>query len=140
MAEDEPFPGTLLPMDILVAAHSGLRWLVLVALIATVVVAFQRRSSAASPTDRWLLWVSILFDLQVTIGIVLYLFNQGWEEGAFIGIFHPLVMVAAVAVLHIGISRGRRRGGGAGWRTVAWMTALALALVLAGVPWQRGMI
>ncbi|MFP3915523.1 MAG: hypothetical protein ACLFWM_11660 [Actinomycetota bacterium] len=127
-------------MDILVAAHSGLRWLVLLALIATVVAGFTRTSATSPPTDRWLSGVSILFDLQVTIGVVLYLIDQGWEQGGFIGIFHPLAMLAAIAVFHVGLSRGRQDEGGSGWRTVAVMTLLSLVLVLAGVPWQRGMI
>ena len=41
-------------MDTVVAAHSGIRWLVLVALVATVVVGFMRSSREESPTDRWL--------------------------------------------------------------------------------------
>jgi hypothetical protein len=127
-------------MEILVETHSGIRWLVLVGLIATVVVGFMRSSSEWSPTDGWLQWVAIVFDIQVTIGVILYFVNQGWEQGGFIGVFHPLAMLAAIAVFHIGLSRGRRQGGGAGWRTVALMTLLSLILVLAGVPWQRGMI
>lgn len=122
-------------MDILVEAHSGLRWLVLLALIATAVVGFMRASSADSPDDRWLMWVSILFDVQVTIGIILYFANQGWEGEGVIPVIHPLAMLAAVAVLHIGLARGRREGGGAGWRTIGIMTAVALVLVLAAIPW-----
>lgn len=127
-------------MDTLVAAHSGLRWLVLIALLGVVVVGFMRSSAEASPTDRWLQWVAILFDIQVTIGIILYFVNAGWDEGGFIAVFHPLAMLAAIAVFHIGLSRGRRQTGGAGWRTVALMTLLSLVLVVAGVPWQRGLI
>lgn len=122
-------------MDILVEAHSGLRWLVLLALIATAVVGFMRASSADSPDDRWLMWVSILFDIQVTIGIILYFVNQGWEGEGVIPVIHPLAMLAAVAVFHIGLARGRREGGGAGWRTIGIMTAVALVLVLAAIPW-----
>lgn len=127
-------------MELLVEAHSGIRYLVLLGLIATVVVGFMRSSSADSPMDPWLQWVAIAFDLQVTIGIILYFVNQGWEQGGFIGVFHPLAMLSAIAVFHIGLSRGRRQGGGAGWRTVALMTLLSLVLVVAGIPWQRGMM
>lgn len=127
-------------MDIFVEAHSGLRWLVLIALIATVVIGFRRSASQTSPTDRWLQWVAVVFDIQVTIGVILYFLNQGWDQGGFIGIFHPLAMVAAIAVFHIGLSRGRDQGAGGGWRTVALMTLLSLILVFAGIPWQRGLI
>ena len=122
-------------MDILVEAHSGLRWLVLLALIATAVVGFMRASSADSPEDRWLMWVAILFDVQVTIGIILYFINQGWDQGGIIPIIHPLAMLAAVAVFHIGLSRGRREGGGQGWRTIGLMSVISLVVVLAAIPW-----
>lgn len=122
-------------MDILVEAHSGIRWLVLLALLAVAVVGFIRASSTDSPDDRWLLWTSILFDVQVTIGIILYLANRGWEQEGVIPVIHPLAMLAAVAVFHIGLARGRREGGGRGWRTVAVMTMASLVIVLAAIPW-----
>ncbi len=132
-------PVTLGRMEILVQAHSGLRWLVVLALIATAIIGFTRASRADAPTDRWLQWVAILFDIQVTIGVVLYLFNQGWEQGGFIAYFHPIGMIAAVAVFHMGLGRGRKAAGGDGWRTIGVMTLLSLVLVIAAIPWQRGM-
>lgn len=124
-------------MEFLVEAHSGLRWLVLIALVATTVAAFMRARDDAGPDARWLSWVAILFDIQVTIGLVLYLANAGWDQGGFIAYFHPIGMVAAIAVFHIGLARGRRTGGGAGWRTIGVMTLISLLLVVAAIPWQR---
>lgn len=124
-------------MDILIEAHSGLRWLVLGALIAVIVVGFLRSGTPDSPDDRWLSWVMILFDVQVTIGLILYLFNQGWEQGGFIAVFHPLAMLAALGAFHVGIAQGRRLGGGAGWRRTALLTLASLVLVIAGIPWHR---
>lgn len=124
-------------MDILVEAHSGLRWLVLVALVAVAVVGFMRAKATAEPDDKWLSWVAILFDIQVTIGIILYLANSGWNQGGHIAVFHPIGMLAATAVFHIGLGRGRKTGGGPGWRTIAIMTLASLAIVLAAIPWQR---
>ncbi|HEX7098280.1 MAG TPA: hypothetical protein VF377_03505 [Acidimicrobiia bacterium] len=125
-------------MDILVEAHSGIRWLVLIGLIATVVIAFMRSSGEAGPSDRWLQWVAILFDIQVALGIILYIVNQGWNQGGFIAVFHPIGMLAASAVFHIGLGRGRKVEGGEGWRTIGLMTLLSLILVVAAIPWQRG--
>lgn len=126
-------------MEILVEAHSGLRWLVVLALVATAIIALTRSSRAEAPTDRWLQWVAILFDIQVTIGVVLYLFNQGWEQGGFIAYWHPIGMIAAVAVFHIGLSSGRKAPEGNGWKIISLMTVLSLVLVIAAIPWQRGM-
>ena len=124
-------------MDILVSAHSGIRWLVLVALVATAVIAFMRASQDRPTTEAWLPWVAGLFDLQVLLGLILYIFNQGWDEEGFIAYFHPIGMILAVAVFHMGLGRGRKVGGGAGWRTIGIMTLVSLVLVLAAIPWQR---
>ncbi|HJR92128.1 MAG TPA: hypothetical protein VJ938_06790 [Acidimicrobiia bacterium] len=124
-------------MDAVVAAHSGIRWLVLVALVATVVVGFMRSSREESPTDRWLTWVGVLFGIQVLLGVILYIFNQGWDQGGFIAVYHPIGMILAIAIFNMGTGRGRKTGGGAGWRTIAIMTLVSLVLVLAAIPWQR---
>lgn len=109
----------------------------LVALVATAVAGFMRSRQDAGPDDRWLSWVAIVFDIQVTLGLILYFVNQGWEQGAFMAWFHPLAMLVAVAVFHVGLARGRKAGGGDGWRTVAAMTVISLILVFAAIPWQR---
>lgn len=126
--------------EILRASHSGLRWLVLIALIVTIVVAFMRSSSEDEPDDSWLQIVNGLFLIQVVLGIIIYFLNQGWEMGGFIAYWHPIGMIAAIGVFQAGLGRGRRQGGGAGWRTVGLMTLLSVILVIAAIPWQRGMI
>lgn len=122
-------------MEILVEAHSGIRWLALAALVATAVVAFLRVARDADTDERWLSWVAVIFDVQVTIGIILYLFNQGWEQGGFVAVFHPIAMLVALGVFHAGLSRGRRMSRGAGWRTIGIMTLISLVIVLAAIPW-----
>lgn len=124
-------------MNVLIEAHSGLRWLVLLALVATAVVGFMRARAAAAPDDKWLSWVAILFDIQVTVGIILYLANAGWDQGGFIAVFHPIAMIAALGVFHAGLGRGRKAGDGSGWRTIAVMTLVSLVVVFAAIPWQR---
>lgn len=124
--------------DILREAHSGIRWLVLIALLATIVVAFVRSSSQVAPTASWLRWVGGLFGLQVLLGIIIYFIDQGWEMGGFIAVWHPIGMISAIGVFNVGVERGRKRGGGAGWRTIGLMTLVSLVLVVAAVPWQQG--
>jgi hypothetical protein len=123
-------------MDILVEAHSGIRWLVLVGLLATLIVSFMRARSETSPDQPWLSWVAIVFDIQVTLGIILYLGDQGWSKGGFIAIYHPIAMLAALGVFHAGLARGRKTAGGAGWRTIGFMTLASIVVVLAAIPWQ----
>jgi hypothetical protein len=120
-------------MDILVEAHSGIRWLVLVGLAATVVVGFAR--SERELNEPWLRWVAIAFDIQVALGILLYLVNRGWAQGSFIAVVHPIGMIVALGIFHAGLSRGRRIGGKKGRRVVATTALASLAVVIAAIPW-----
>lgn len=113
----------------------------LVALIGGLVVAFaaSRRPGEAF-ADPVFSGIAIVVDLQVTLGIVLWLFNSGWDQGFFIAVIHPIAMLLALGVTHMAIVRGRRTAKtnhAAGNRIVAMGMVIALVLVLAAVPWQR---
>ncbi len=120
-------------MDALVSTHSGIRWLVLLGLIAVLLWSFVGRDRH-QPT--WVRIVAGLFSLQVLIGIVLFAVNRGWEQGGFIAIWHPLAMLAALTVFQIGTARSRQQ---ANPRLLGIATAISLLLVLSGIPWDRGM-
>ena len=79
----------------------------------------------------------IAFDIQVLLGVILYLGNEGWEEGVFIAVFHPIFMVAALAVAHVGISFARRREAEDPNRIIGYAFFVSVVLVIAGVPWDR---
>jgi hypothetical protein len=97
----------------------------------------MRSSGDTGPEGSWLQIVGGLFGLQVALGLIIYIVNQGWEMGGFIAYWHPIGMIAAIGIFHAGLGRGRKQGGGAGWRTIGLMTLLSLILVLAAIPWQR---
>lgn len=121
-------------MEALVAAHSGIRWLVLLGMIAVVVWGF---TGARTAVAGWVRGVGGLFALQVVLGLVLYVANSGWEQGGFIAFWHPLAMIAALGVFQAGTARAGRDER-PGW-ILGTFTLVALVLVLAGIPWARGM-
>lgn len=121
-------------MDALLAAHDGLRWLVLLGLIAVVAWAF---TGARSGVPTWVRIVGGLFVLQVLIGLVLYVANSGWSQGPFIAFWHPVAMVGALGVFEVGTARAGRGEGPE--RILGMASAASLVLVLAGIPWFRGM-
>jgi hypothetical protein len=51
--------------------------------------------------DRLSFFFTIALDVQVLIGVVVWVLNQAWTRDAFIGFIHPVLMLAAVAVAHV---------------------------------------
>ncbi|MPZ51671.1 MAG: hypothetical protein GEU79_02885 [Acidimicrobiia bacterium] len=121
-------------MEALVAAHSGIRWLVIVGLLVVLLWAFAGKQRH-QPT--WVRIVGGLFSLQVLLGIVLYVINEGWSQGGFIAIWHPIGMIAALAAFQIGTGRSRSESNP---RMLGIATLISIVLVLAAVPWPRGMM
>ncbi len=123
--------------DLLVSIHSALRWIVLaVLLVGGAYALLQAPRPVPFRRAPFTLMVAVV-DLQVALGIGLYLLNDGWRQGFFIARIHPAVMLAAAVVLHIGAVSARRRGGREAWRVIGITFLLALVLVILGIPWQR---
>ena len=58
--------------------------------------------------DRLALFFTISLDIQVLIGLVVWVTQQRWSGDLFLGYIHPLAMLAAVALAHIGRTRADR--------------------------------
>jgi hypothetical protein len=124
-------------MDILVAAHSGIRWLVLLAMLAVIVLAIMNlRSESWSETSiKPFVYSAILFDVQVTLGIIVYLFGSAWSDNTFIAFIHPALMLVALAVWHITIGRARKNAASSSYRILLIGAVISLVLVAVGIPW-----
>lgn len=124
-------------MAFLVTVHGIWRWAVLVAaLLALVGAAVARRGNAPGWAARSGLIYTITLDMQVLIGLLVWV-GQGWWAGnAFYAFVHPLLMLLALGVAHMGRKREKRalaagKPGGGG----LFAYAASLALVLLGIPW-----
>lgn len=129
--------------------HSLIRWaVVLLALVAVVVgLGGARWTPQQNSLGRWF---STVFDVQVLIGIVL-LFISPLAKAAFSDfgaamsnaplrkmiIEHPVLMILAAVLVHVGVSRGRKTDSP---RTAAIFYILALAVVAYAIPWDRSLI
>lgn len=134
------------------ALHSWLRWIVVLAGLAAVVRAVTGRSAGKPWTpadDRLGLIFSVGLDLQVLIGILLYVLSP-ITTSAFVDmaatmqnrvtrfwtVEHVTMMLVALVVAHIGRARIRRATDAAArHRAAAILFGIALALVLLGIPW-----
>ncbi len=125
-------------MGVLLMVHSLWRWLVLLAAVGAIAGAVTARSSARVPgwAVRTGLVYTILIDVQVLIGLALWVANQWWMGNAFYAFIHPLTMLLGLGVAHMGRGREKRAAvagqpGGAG----LWAYVGSLVLILLGIPW-----
>ena len=115
-------------MDILLETHSGLRWLVLAALIALVVIGLARWNSDSSHHPVLVKVSSIMLDGQVLLGIILLIVNQTWDD-----LFHPVVMLIAASVFKVGKIRTSRVEEPIRGKRLTVVTVLTLVLILLGI-------
>ena len=133
--------------------HSWLRWLVVASAIVVVVFAWRARAAGRDYTradDRRGLVFIIALDLQVTLGLTLYLFLSpfsaaGFQDPAsamrssvlrFFLIEHAVSMILALVAAHVGRVRTRRASvGREKHQRAASGTLIALLCVLVGIPW-----
>ena len=131
------------------ALHSWIRWLVIIAGVVAVVRAFMERSTWSSADDRAGIVFTTVLDVQFLLGLLLYLWLSPIAAAArhdlgaamqntplrFWVVEHPIGMIAALALAHIGRTRIRRAAPSAKARVARIFFALALLLVLLSMPW-----
>jgi hypothetical protein len=132
--------------------HSWLRWLVLLGGL----FAFVRAGAGAagrrpwqSTDDRAGFWFTMLIDAQMLVGLILYFFLSPLTHSAF-GDFgaamkssplrfwaveHTAGMLIGVALVHVGRVRVRKADPSRRHRIAAIFFGLALAVILASIPW-----
>jgi Na+-driven multidrug efflux pump len=146
-------------------AHSYVRW-ALVALVAVVLVrallGWRGARVWARADERLHVALVACANLQFTLGVVLYLFLSPFSHAffddpavavkvaalRFFGLEHPVMMLIAVALVHIGRARSRKAATDALRHRRVFATTLAALVVLClalpwpftdyGRPWLRG--
>ncbi|MFL6279224.1 MAG: hypothetical protein ACJ731_03875 [Vicinamibacterales bacterium] len=141
---------------IVLTIHSWLRWVVLLAGLAAYMraqVGASRRSPWTPGDDRAGLWFSILLDVQVLVGLVLYIFLSPFTHAAFgnLGdamrnsglrfwaVEHVTGMIIAIGLVHIGRSRVRKADERRRHRVASIFYGLALVAMAISIPWP-GMV
>lgn len=130
----------------LVHAHSGLRWIALILLVAAVVVAvskWQGRSGYTDGNRKLYLFTLIAVHTQLLIGLVLYFISPKVNFGLmsekiyrFYTVEHTAGMLIAIVLITIGYSRSKRANDAlTKQRLVGIFYGLGLLLILASIPW-----
>ena len=123
-------------MDILLTIHSFMRWVVLAVLLGGGTYALLKAPTGEPFTDRPFVVGAVLIDLQVTVGVVLYVLAGSWNEGTFLAWVHPAVMVAMLAIVHVSIAGARREAKPQrSHRRVGAAFLFSLLLTALAIPW-----
>lgn len=124
-------------MATLVTIHSWVRWLVLLGVVAGVVVGFLRYRDRAEWSPHLLQAEVMIVDIQVAIGASIWIFFEGRSRGFFFSVLHPVMMLTALAVLHVSAALTRRRHDARSWLTMSAASAIALVMIVGAIPWNR---
>ena len=118
--------------EFFVNAHSGWQYVVLLALVAALYFAFARPTLNPTSSRAYSI-AAIAVDIQVTLGIVVWILVSGWSLGFVQGWLHPITGLVSLGVLHAFLGRARRGHPENAGRTVKVGFGIALALVLAAI-------
>ena len=132
----------------LVHAHSGLRWVVLILMLMAIVQGFsgwngQKQFSAGN--KKVAMFAMISFHTQFLLGFVLYFispmvsFAEGFMKDStlrFYSVEHISLMVLAMIFVTVGYSKSKKAANDQGkFRKIAVWYLFALIFVLAAIPW-----
>ena len=139
--------------EVFLSLHNILRWVVLIvavlALIRMYFGGWMGRKAYSKADDRVSLLFTIMLDLQLLVGIILYVFlspttlalltgtgSMSAPLTRYFGAEHAAMMLLAVIVAHVGRAQSKKAADARGKfrRAAIWYT-VALVLLLAGIPW-----
>ena len=142
--------------DLLLLSHSWLRWLVLLAFVAALARAIGGVSTRRpwTPVDtRAGIWLTASLDLQMLLGLILYIFLSPVTQSAFVdmaaamraapirffAVEHPVGMIVAIALAHVGRARvGKATASESKHKLALIFFGLSLLVLLLSIPWPIG--
>jgi hypothetical protein len=97
------------------------------------------RGGAWTSNDRTLvLLATSVLDIQLLLGLIVYVSGQHWKSensSTFIAYVHPLVMLGAIAVVHVtSVLIRRTEPANAKFRTLTIGVLVSLVMITAAIP------
>ncbi|HYO48824.1 MAG TPA: hypothetical protein VEW94_03140 [Chloroflexia bacterium] len=126
-------------MDWLIEVHSVFRWVVLLVAVGAIILAVLSalgRREWDGISDRTAFFFTLAMDLQLLIGLVLWLVESRWSSSdTALTWLHPLAMIAAVGLAHVGRVRSDKATASADrGRQAAIFFAASLLVVIIAIP------
>src|SRR5690606_15545150 len=104
--------------NILVSAHSGIRWLLLLFLLIAIFQTFSRRGKFGDIKETKTVLIAFIFThLQLLLGLILFFMSPKVQFGGsmmsnsllrFFTIEHSLLMIIAIILITMGYSRAKK--------------------------------
>ena len=142
----------------LLHTHNMFRWLILIMLVVTIILGlvgwFGKKNWTKKDNISGLL-LTIFFDIQFLVGLILYAFVSPTTKAAFAdfgaamkdttlrfyAVEHILMMIIALALVHIGRAKSKKAATPVKkHRTAVIFYGIALVVVLAAIPWDRALM
>jgi hypothetical protein len=136
---------------ILLALHSWIRWIALIAVVGTTLAAVRGKVSGSdSLADRWGMAAMTALDIQLLLGLLLYFvvspnmraildnFGAAMKDPGlrFWAVEHASSMFVAIALAHVGRVLARKAPTPAAKRTRLLICfGVATVLIILGMPW-----
>jgi hypothetical protein len=137
----------------LLALHSWIRWIALIAVVGTALAAIRGKVSGPdSLADRWGMVAMMALDTQLLLGLLLYFvvspnmraildnFGGAMKDPAlrFWAVEHGVSMFGAIALAHVGRVLARKAPTPAAKRTRLLVCfGVATVLIVLGMPWPN---
>lgn len=127
-------------MEILIRAHSGLRYVVLGLLLMAIFTAMTKRAETNPTYSKIYLWTMISTHVQLLLGLILYFMNWGVKVRfdmmsekiyRFYSVEHITGMLIAIVMITMANSQGKK---GNHSRVLLYLV-LALIIIMVSIPW-----
>lgn len=137
--------------------HGILRWLILISALVAIIFAYSgwfTQRSWKKTDNLWGTLLMIFTDLQLLIGLLLYFIFSPLVQAAFgnfgeamktpelrfYAVEHFFMMVVAIVLIHVGRAKAKKTTDPVKkHRVSALFYTLALIVMLAAIPWSRGL-
>lgn len=134
--------------SILVSAHSGFRWLILIMLLISIVLSFSKGflTNSVTKSSRPIYLIALIFShLQLILGIILYfispkvIFSATSMKEKFYRFFlveHISLMIIAIILITIGYSTSKKNiNASGGQKRLFIFYTISLIIILLAIPW-----
>lgn len=123
--------------------HSTLRYIVLLGLIVSIIMALVNKEKTFTKLKPWALITLIVSHLQLLIGFVLYGISPmvNWQEASltmktpvlrFYSVEHISMMIIAIVFITIGYSKSKKENTS---KKILVFYSIALVLIFFAIPW-----